>query len=77
MTMFRFYPIGYSRFLSGSQIRKTVFSSNRLISVKVPSISKPSLPNLETKDHPTAKGKLKRRVFQRFFDYLVIINEHF
>ncbi len=69
--MFRYYPIGYIRLFSGLPIRQTVISTNRLISVKVPTISKPSLPNLETKDHPTAKGKLKRRVFQRFFDYLV------
>ena len=49
---------------------KFVFPQSRLISVKVQGKSKPTLPNLETKDHPTAKGKLKRRFFQRFFDYL-------
>ena len=45
----------------------------RFISMKVPSVpkaAKPSLPNLEAKDSPTAKGKLKRRFFQRFLDYL-------
>jgi hypothetical protein len=50
------------------------FPASRTISVRVPSVPKatrPSLPNLETKDsRPTAKGKIKRKFFQRFFDYL-------
>ena len=68
MTMFRSCTVRYCDVFLIRQ--KFVFSQTRLISVKVPGPSQPTLPNLETKDHPTAKGKLKRKVFQRFFDYL-------
>ena len=70
--MLRSISIRYCRVIfQQSYLTQTVFNHRRSISVKVPNAAiKPSLPNLETKDHQTAKGKLKKRFFERFFDYL-------
>ena len=71
LTMLRMRLVkSHNVFLIPKGSQNFIFPHHRLITVKVPKTATPTLPNLEDKDSPTPKGKLKSRLFQRFFDYI-------